>query len=93
MAGIYLILYVIGSVLAYGLYTGAMYTLEEKHIDTVKPSYKVAHDDKLGYIMAFLSWFGVIAVLIGVAINTGDKPRIKYSYKNLWKRWENTSMQ
>ena len=58
------IIYTMGMVLSYGLYTGAMYKLEKDDIDDRAPSYDTAHDDKTAYMFALLSWIGVFTIIV-----------------------------
>lgn len=88
---IILFMYLVGAVLAYGFYTGVMYSLDEDAIDTVRPSHKHPYDDKFVCIAAIMSWIGVAACWIW-SIGNDYKPRLKYSYTKLWDKWEDISM-
>ena len=79
-----LLLYLIGIVLCYGLYIGAMYKLELDKIDKEEPTYEMAHHDMVAYIICLFSWFGVIAITIAMSWSK-RVPVIKYSYKKLWR--------
>ena len=79
-------------ILSFGFYTGAMYQLEEQQIEDIAPSYEKAHDDKLAYLFAIISWLGVLGVIIPMLYNK-RLPVIKYSYKNLWDKYHSNNQK
>jgi hypothetical protein len=82
----YVIMYLLGTVLAYGFYIGAMYKLEIDDIGPDKPLYETAHHDMLGYVFSALSWIGIFIIIIGM-LGARKIPTIKYSYKKLWDKY------
>ena len=80
-----IIIYLIGSVLAFGLYAGVAYSITSEFVPMIKPKYKHPLLDWNAWLCAALSWVGAL-LAIYAGISHGCKPILKYSYKKLWDK-------
>ena len=76
-------IYLIGMILSFGMYVGAMHKLEKEEIENSEPTYETVHQDKFVYLVSLFSWVGLIFML-SVMIYNKHRPTLKYSYKELW---------
>lgn len=76
-------IYLIGIILSFGIYVGAMHKLEIKEIDKIKPTYETVYEDKMAYLISIFSWLSILIILL-IMICNKQTPTLKYSYKKLW---------
>jgi hypothetical protein len=87
---IFAIVYLIGAILAYGKVNAGLYEIDERYINSSAPEIRSNVIYSMG--LATFSWITFISgILFGYL--GGYKYFLKYSYKDLRRKWEDIHMR
>lgn len=83
---LFLLIYIIGIVLCYGIATWLQCVVDEFEIEHTQPMYEKSWHSKATLIVSAFSWLGVILCSYTGLVYHGQI-RLRYSYQPLWNIW------
>tara|TARA_R110002153_G_scaffold242511_1_gene397699 strand:+ start:1825 stop:2100 length:276 start_codon:yes stop_codon:yes gene_type:complete len=86
MVLLYIIIYLTGSILGYGIATWIQYKSEASVSRFIRPDYVKSYHNPLAIIGLLFSWASVLIYAIAAKELFG-KIKIQYNYKSLWDNW------